>query len=107
MRKLKNYYLLLIFIAVSFSYSSCKKDPGGSGLLYTPTTADVTATATLADLQQGRTLYSNNCGSCHGLYMPESYSPSQWRTIMGSMAPRTGMSASQVQLVTKYVTKGN
>ncbi|HEY3388959.1 MAG TPA: cytochrome c [Prolixibacteraceae bacterium] len=106
MRKIKNYQFLLLFVSVLFLTGSCKKDLGTSGTLYTPTTADVTSTATLAELQQGRVLYSNNCASCHGLYMPDSYSPAQWRSVMGSMAPRTGMSSSQVLLVTKYVTKG-
>ena len=100
------HYAIVGSVSILLLCNACKKDNTNDSP-YVPSTTDVTANATLAELQQGRTLYSNNCGSCHGLYMPESYSPSQWRTIMGSMAPRTGMSASQVQLVTKYVTKGN
>jgi mono/diheme cytochrome c family protein len=106
MIKAKDYYNALFFIVILFLVGSCKKDLGGSGSLYTPTSADVTANATLAELQQGRTLYLNNCGVCHGLYMPENYTPAQWKSILGNMAPRTSMSASQVQLVTKYVSKG-
>lgn len=106
MKKIKNYYLPLFFMTMLFLNGSCKKDLGGSGSLYSPTTANVTSTATLAELQQGRTLYLNNCNSCHSLYMPESYSPAQWKSVMGSMAPRTRMSASEIQLVTKYVSMG-
>ena len=106
MNKKKNCLLLLLFVAVLFLTGSCKKDLGGSGSLYTPTSADVTASATLIELQQGRALYSSNCGSCHGLYSPDNYTPAQWRSFMGSMAPKTGMSAAQDLLVTKYVTKG-
>lgn len=106
MNNKKNHLFLLLFVAVLFLTGSCKKDLGGSGSLYTPTSADVTASASLVELQQGRALYSSNCNSCHGLYSPENYTPAQWHSIMGSMAPRTGMSASQVLLVTKYVTKG-
>jgi len=75
--------------------------------LYTPTSADATTTATLADLQQGRTLYINNCNSCHSLYSPDSYTASQWKSIMSNMGPKTNMSSSQILLVTKYVTRGN
>jgi mono/diheme cytochrome c family protein len=107
MRKIKNYQFLLYFAAILFLTGSCKKDLGGSSSsLYTPTTADVTSSATLADLQQGRSLYSSNCNSCHGLYMPENYTPSQWRSVLSIMAPRTQMTAAQILLVTKYVTKG-
>ena len=106
MGKIKNHFLLLFFVASLLLVGSCKKNLGSSGSLYTPTSADVTANATLAELQQGRTLYSNNCGSCHGLYMPEDYTPAQWKSVLSGMAPRTSMSASQVLLVTKYVSKG-
>lgn len=106
MKEIRNYYLPLFFVASLFLIGSCKKDLGSSGSLYIPTSADVTTNATLAELQQGRTLYSNNCGSCHGLYMPENYTPAQWKSVLGSMTPRTSMSASQVLLVTKYVSKG-
>ena len=106
MKKIKTYQFLFFLVAVLFLTGSCKKDLGSSSSLYTPTAADVTATATLAQLQQGRGLYSGNCSSCHGLYIPENYTPAQWGSILNSMAPRTGMSASQVLLVSKYVTKG-
>lgn len=106
MKKIKIYQFPLFLAAILFLTGSCKKDLGGSGSLYSPTTADVTASATLAQLQQGRALYSSNCNSCHGLYMPENYTTTQWGSILNSMAPRTGMSTSQVLLVKKYVTKG-
>lgn len=105
--KIKRYYYVpVIFFAILSLTWSCTKNLGGSSSLYTPSTANVTATATLVELQQGRTLYMNNCNSCHSLYSPDSYSPSQWKSIMGSMAPRTGMSASEILLVTKYVCMG-
>jgi mono/diheme cytochrome c family protein len=62
--------------------------------------------ATLSDLQQGRTLYISHCGQCHDLYLPENFSASQWRSILPNMAPRTSLTSAEVQLVTKYVTKG-
>jgi mono/diheme cytochrome c family protein len=98
-----------IFIILALSaglLASCSKN-NSTGNLYTPTSADATATATLAELQQGRTLYINNCGSCHGLYSPDDYSVSNWKTILPAMTPRTSLNASQVTLVTKYVTRGN
>ena len=79
---------------------------GGSSSLYSPSAANVTANTTLAELEQGRKLYLNNCGSCHQLYAPESFSPAQWKSVLNSMAPRTGMSSALVTLVTKYVSKG-
>lgn len=101
-----NYLKVLMFVALIFT-AGCTKKGGDTSSLYTPTSADVTANATLIQLQQGRALYIDNCNSCHGLYNPDSSTPSQWRNIISSMAPRTGMSGSEVQLVTKYLTRGN
>ena len=106
MKKSEHSSLLIFCIFVLILAVSCKKNSGSSSL-YTPITGDVTATATLQDLQQGRTLYMNNCNSCHSLYSPDDYTPAQWRTILPNMTPRTGMTSAEIILVTKYVTRGN
>ena len=106
MKTLKNYIVGVLFISVFLLIGSCTKNNVDTTALYIPTSADVTLTATLPELQQGRDLYVNNCGRCHGLYSPDNYTSSQWRSIINSMAPRTSLSTSEIQLVTKYVTKG-
>jgi mono/diheme cytochrome c family protein len=107
MKRIKCRYILILTSLLLVLIQNCSKSSTDSGSLYTPTSADVTSTATLAEMQQGRTLYINNCGKCHGLYSPDSYSSTQWKSIMNNMAPNTGMSASDILLVTKYVTRGN
>ena len=103
MKRLIGFIGVVILIIVS----SCKKDIiTGAGSLYVPTTTDVTATANLADLQSGHTLYLNSCGSCHSLYSPDSYSSSNWTSILVSMAPKAGLTSSEKSLVLKYVTRG-
>lgn len=106
MKTLKNYIVGVLFISVFLLIGSCTKNNVDTTALYIPTSADVTLTATLPELQQGRDLYVNNCGRCHGLYSPDNYNSSQWKSILNSMAPRTSLSTSEIQLVTKYVTKG-
>jgi len=107
MKTIKYYYFPVFSVAILVLIGGCKKNTFDTSLLYTPTNADVTANATLQELQQGRTLYINNCNSCHGLFSPDDYAPSQWKSILGLMAPKTYMSTSEIQLVTKYVCKGN
>lgn len=106
MKKTNLKFLIGLGAVLVLLNSGCSKSSTSSSL-YTPTSSDVTSTATLADLQQGRTLYMNNCGACHSLYSPDDYTPSQWKTIISSMGPRTSMSSSQILLVTKYVSRGN
>ena len=73
MKRLKTY--AVCSVSVMLLLGSCKKETAtvSSDSLYVPTTADVTSTATLAELQQGRTLYANSCGVCHGLYSPDNF----------------------------------
>jgi mono/diheme cytochrome c family protein len=106
MKTIKNYYLLVLSAAILVLIVSCSKTNTDTSSLYTPTNADVTSNATLQELQQGRTLFINNCGVCHGLYSPDNYTPSQWSSIMSSMGPRTDMTSAQKSLVMKYVTRG-
>jgi len=105
MKRLKLFGMLSIGALLLFN--SCQKDTLTTGSVYVPTAADVTATATLAELQQGHTLYVNRCNACHGLYSPDSFSSSSWKGIMLSMAPKAGLSAADAALVSKYVSRGN
>jgi mono/diheme cytochrome c family protein len=107
MKMKKAYCLQVLFVLILILTGGCTKKGGDTSSLYTPSGADVTANATLEELQQGRVLYIENCNSCHGLYNPDSNSPSQWRSILSNMAPKAGLSSSETQLVTKYLTRGN
>jgi hypothetical protein len=98
--------LSLLGLLIIISITRCKKDALNTNSLYIPDSTNVTATTSLKDLQDGRTLFIDNCGQCHNYYSPESYSPAQWDDILLSMGPKTGMSPAQVELVKKYVKKG-
>jgi mono/diheme cytochrome c family protein len=99
--------MMIAMISILALMASCTKSANTTGDLYVPTSADATANATLADLQQGRALYLNNCGKCHGLYSPDSFTSGQWKNnIMPSMGPKTSMNSTEKSLVTKYVTRG-
>jgi mono/diheme cytochrome c family protein len=106
MKKNQFHYLTALAAFILIGTVSCSKNNTGGSSLYTPTSADVTATATLTDLQQGRTLYINNCNACHGLYSPDDYNSTQWKSILSNMGPRTSMTSAQILLVSKYVTRG-
>jgi mono/diheme cytochrome c family protein len=73
--------------------------------LYTPGNGNVNKRedATLADLQQGKDIYSNKCGQCHKLPKPESHTQEQWTKIIEKMAPKAKLDKSQTELVHKYL----
>lgn len=97
----------MLFALAAILFTSCSKNlTNNTDVLYVPTAADATSTATLADLQAGRTVFINNCGRCHNLYNPDSYSAANWKSIVPIMASRAGLSATETAQVTKYVTRG-
>lgn len=107
MKDLKTYLIVLLAFGALFIGGCAKNSVApSSSSLYVPTQDDATANATLQELQEGRQLYIDNCGRCHGLHNPDEYTPSQWSSILSSMVPRTSLSSSQADLVKAYVTRG-
>ena len=105
MKVLKSGSKLLFAILLATALGGCSKVSTPS--VYVPTAADVTATATLADLQAGRILFINNCARCHALPIPDDHSVSQWKSILPGMTSRCSLTTAQVTQLTKYVTRGN
>ena len=97
--------VVIIVLTASFFLFSCKKYEVGSNA-YIPSETDVTATATLVDLQKGRELYIQNCVQCHNLPSPDDYSPMNWNSVLTKMVPKTNLTDAQTLLVKKYVTHG-
>ncbi len=107
MKSAKTLSLAVAAFTMIVMTTGCTKSTSDTSGLYIPTSSDATANATLQELEQGRALYIDNCGACHSLFSPDAYTPVQWTGIMNSMAPKTTMSAAEISLVTKYVTRGN
>jgi cytochrome c5 len=59
--------------------------------------------ATLASLQQGKTLYEDNCGKCHGLKSPTAYNEEQWGKHVKRMAPKAKIDKPTEDLILQYV----
>ena len=58
---------------------------------------------TLTALNEGKTLYENNCKKCHGLKKPENFTEAQWNKIMPPMAQKAKINAEQEESIRKYV----
>jgi mono/diheme cytochrome c family protein len=63
----------------------------------TPKTTTVDLTA------QGKNVYTNSCGRCHGLKPVENYTESRWTEILKSMIPKARLNDTEAQQVTAYV----
>jgi cytochrome c5 len=89
--------IILIAIIASVSCSSA---------LYTPSESQQTASASLAQLQEGRKLYVQKCGSCHTLYLPEKYTKLQWQQFLNEMQQKASIDNLEKEQILKYVSKG-
>jgi len=107
-RHLEKLFLAIVTVTImSVAFVGCSKNlTTNTDSLYVPTTTDVTSSATLADLQAGRSIFISSCGRCHSLYSPDSYTATNWKSIIPNMASKAGLSATQTAQVTKYVTRG-
>ena len=84
----------------------------GGSPLPRPTAADVSRGAahfpdlTLAELEQGRSLYVGRCGSCHTLKRPGELAPQQWDHEVTEMREKNGvkLSDAEARAIVRYLT---
>jgi len=95
--KLKKYGIVCLAGIVLFACKSA---------LYIPSKENVGEYVNLETLKKGRTLYVNNCSSCHALYLPEKYSKKEWIKWVDNMAPKAKITDHEKELIQTYLTKG-
>ena len=84
----------------------------GGSAVPEPTAADASRGSvhfpdlTLSELNQGRSLYLNRCGSCHALKRPAELPPEQWQVEVGEMRNKNGVKLSDVeaQAIVRYLS---
>jgi mono/diheme cytochrome c family protein len=77
---------------------------GCSPVLFLPTIQDAQRSGVpLTELQQGRSIYVNKCGSCHNLYLPEQYKPMVWQEYLEKMQTRAGINDDEKTAILKYI----
>lgn len=60
----------------------------------------------LEELQQGRKLYVDNCGSCHMLYLPNRFTVDKWEAEMVIMRTKVTITDRDEELILKYLLTG-
>lgn len=57
------------------------------------------------DVYQGEKLYQLKCGRCHFAYVPEKYSPEEWKTLVKEMGPLAGLNEESEKIILEYLTQ--
>ena len=63
------------------------------------------AAATAPEAADGKALYERSCARCHALYMPKSFSASEWRYYVKRYGRRARLRVAQRELVFDYLSK--
>jgi len=78
-----------------------------------PGAADATRAAekfpgtTLADLEQGKSIFEQNCNKCHSLKKPFTKDEETIKSVLPKMAKRAKIDSRQEDLVLKYLLTMN
>jgi mono/diheme cytochrome c family protein len=51
----------------------------------------------------GKGLYENNCGKCHGLYNPKDFTATQWQPILVKMQNYAHLDDAQMAGISDYI----
>lgn len=74
-----------------------------------PTAAELSAEGAILKgmdidaIRRGRVIFVTECGACHRLYLPEEYSPGEWRPIAKRMAERASLGTDQAVDLEAYL----
>jgi len=96
----KKTITIITFIVIIISISC-------SSALYIPTESHQTTSASLSQLQAGRKLYVQKCGSCHTLVLPEKHSKQEWQHFLDEMQQKASINNLEKEQILKYLNKGN
>jgi cytochrome c1 len=75
-----------------------------SAALYIPTTDDANRLGvSTGNLLVGRKLYTNHCGSCHNLHLPEQYTWKSWQKEMPEMKQKAKITDDEARLISNFL----
>ena len=79
--------------------AGCSSPSATTGNAAAPTAAKKSAAAN----QSGATLWAQNCGHCHNMRSPDSYSDAQWDVAMLHMRIRANLTANEHKQILAFL----
>lgn len=95
----KKYFILLLSV-ISFSCTTA---------VFKPTAADLESVktvypdVTIDQLKKGIVLYSNKCGGCHQIFVPNKLSTKIWDVMLPKMKVSARLDEDEYDLIVKYI----
>ena len=106
---MKKMTLALTLLGAMFALSRCaEKKPAAASattaaVMPANEIAAVKSKYTPAQLEQGKTLYDNNCGKCHEFHEPRENTVHQWDKILPEMCGKAKLTAADAAVLRAWV----
>src|SRR5258707_668525 len=95
--------LVLTGFGVMFAGCSTPTTANGTG----PDKAAASKSQARVSVQSGATLWGQNCGHCHNVRSPDSYSKTQWEVAMLHMRIRANLTAEEHKKILDFMKSAN
>lgn len=102
MKSILKSFAFVVFI-LSIVACATKAATSVASLETAPTKEFAIANFSEDQLNQGKTLFENNCAQCHKLFDPESRDAEKWNNVLKRMIPKTDLAYEEGRLVQGYL----
>lgn len=92
----------VLLIAAGFALTSCSTPASGNAKAST-TTENNTASKDAPVSAAGAQLWAQNCGHCHNIRSPGSYSDAQWEIVALHMRVRANLTAEEHKKILAFL----
>ncbi len=96
-------FSLLIILSGTVLFSCTSKKVATTEKSSAEVVAEIKKNYNEQQLEEGHTLWQNNCNKCHKLYEPSEYTVSRWENILPRMLKRAKLDDEQSGKVRAYV----
>ncbi len=102
---MKSILKTFVFVLFILSIVACatKATTSVASLETAPTKEFAVANFSEDQLNQGKTLFENNCAQCHKLFNPDSRDAEKWNNVLKRMIPKTDLAYEEGRLVQGYL----
>jgi mono/diheme cytochrome c family protein len=101
--QLRKITLLSSLAVATLLLVQCSPKTGKSTAASTSTAKTTGPQYTEAQVNEGHSIYTANCGKCHKLFNPSDKSLEKWNAVLPPMIKKAHLSDEQGELVRAYV----
>lgn len=96
--------LLAVIAAIALISAGCQSTAAAKGSSESPAAENASAEDnTAAEAAAGAELWADNCGRCHSLRDPSSYSAEEWQVTVQHMRVRVPLTGQQQRAITAFL----